>query len=67
LVSKNGRIEKSIPAHNGAIISGKWSYDGSALLTGYDKKMTMLMKIHALHYDLINLMKFQSVRAYYLF
>ncbi|XP_016838578.1 intraflagellar transport protein 80 homolog [Nasonia vitripennis] len=33
LVSKTGRIEKSVSAHNGATLSGKWSYDGSALFT----------------------------------
>jgi len=34
LVNKNGRIEKSIDAHKGAITVGRWSSDGSALLTG---------------------------------
>ncbi|XP_067210138.1 intraflagellar transport protein 80 homolog isoform X2 [Linepithema humile] len=33
LVNKNGRIEKSIDAHKGATILGRWSNDGSALLT----------------------------------
>ncbi|XP_011686372.1 PREDICTED: intraflagellar transport protein 80 homolog [Wasmannia auropunctata] len=33
LVNKNGRIEKSIDAHKGATTVGKWSIDGSALLT----------------------------------
>ncbi|XP_070155194.1 intraflagellar transport protein 80 homolog [Polyergus mexicanus] len=33
LVNKNGRIEKSINAHMGATIVGRWSNDGSALLT----------------------------------
>ncbi|KAI4494196.1 hypothetical protein M0802_009065 [Mischocyttarus mexicanus] len=33
LVSKNGRIEKSIEAHKGAATIGKWSTDGSVLLT----------------------------------
>ncbi|XP_054006433.1 intraflagellar transport protein 80 homolog isoform X2 [Hylaeus anthracinus] len=33
LVNKNGRIEKSIDAHKGATIVGRWSSDGSALLT----------------------------------
>ncbi|XP_063974091.1 intraflagellar transport protein 80 homolog [Diachasmimorpha longicaudata] len=32
-VNKNGRIEKSVEAHKGAALSGKWSTDGSALLT----------------------------------
>lgn len=32
-VSKNGRIEKSVDAHNGAVLSGRWNYDGSALIT----------------------------------
>ncbi|KAL0124329.1 hypothetical protein PUN28_006277 [Cardiocondyla obscurior] len=33
LINKNGRIEKSIDAHKGATIVGRWSTDGSALLT----------------------------------
>ena len=33
-VSKNGRIEKSVSAHMGATLTGKWSSDGSALHTG---------------------------------
>ncbi|XP_072760097.1 intraflagellar transport protein 80 homolog [Anoplolepis gracilipes] len=33
LVNKNGRIEKSVDAHKGATTVGKWSNDGSALLT----------------------------------
>jgi len=34
LVSKTGRIEKSVAeAHSGAIISIKWSYEGAALAT----------------------------------
>ncbi|XP_011861204.1 PREDICTED: intraflagellar transport protein 80 homolog isoform X2 [Vollenhovia emeryi] len=33
LVNKSGRIEKSIEAHKGATTIGRWSTDGSALLT----------------------------------
>ncbi|XP_029033851.1 intraflagellar transport protein 80 homolog isoform X2 [Osmia bicornis bicornis] len=33
LVNKNGRIEKSVDAHKGATTVGRWSSDGSALLT----------------------------------
>lgn len=33
IVNKNGRIEKSIEAHKGAATIGKWSMDGSILLT----------------------------------
>lgn len=33
-MNKNGRIEKSVEAHKGATTVGKWSSDGSALLTG---------------------------------
>ncbi|XP_026825249.1 intraflagellar transport protein 80 homolog isoform X2 [Ooceraea biroi] len=33
LVKRNGRIDKTISAHEGATTLGKWSYDGSALLT----------------------------------
>ena len=34
LISKTGRVEKSIDAHKGAVLSGRWSYDGSAFVTG---------------------------------
>ncbi|XP_043275719.1 intraflagellar transport protein 80 homolog [Venturia canescens] len=33
LVNKTGRVEKSVEAHKGATLVGKWAYDGSALLT----------------------------------
>lgn len=32
-ISKNGRVEKTIEGHRGAVLSGRWSYDGNALLT----------------------------------
>ena len=34
LISKTGRIEKSVEAHRGAVLATKWSYDGNALVTG---------------------------------
>ncbi len=34
IMSKNGKIEKSVEAHKGACICVKWSYDGSMLVTG---------------------------------
>ncbi|XP_039612497.1 intraflagellar transport protein 80 homolog isoform X1 [Polypterus senegalus] len=33
LVSKSGRIEKTIEAHRGAVLAGRWNYDGTALVT----------------------------------
>ena len=33
LLSNGGRIEKSIEAHKGAVLCGKWSYDGNAFAT----------------------------------
>lgn len=33
LISRNGRIEKSVEAHRGAVLSGRWSLDGSAMVT----------------------------------
>ena len=33
-VSKSGREEKNVKAHEGAVIFVKWSHDGGALLTG---------------------------------
>ena len=34
LVSGNGKIEKEVEAHRGAVISLRWSPDGAALVTG---------------------------------
>ncbi|KAL5004430.1 hypothetical protein ScPMuIL_017886 [Solemya velum] len=33
LVGRTGRIEKSVEAHKGAVLAGRWSYDGTALVT----------------------------------
>ncbi|KAK2150951.1 hypothetical protein LSH36_381g02111 [Paralvinella palmiformis] len=33
LISRTGRVEKSVEAHRGAVLSVKWSYTGSELLT----------------------------------
>ena len=33
-VSRNGRVEKSIEAHRGAVLSARWSHDATALGTG---------------------------------
>ena len=43
LIGKTGRVEKSVEAHKGAVLSGRWSYDGSALLTG--KTFTLLFSV----------------------
>nr|XP_057935120.1 intraflagellar transport protein 80 homolog isoform X1 [Doryrhamphus excisus]XP_057935121.1 intraflagellar transport protein 80 homolog isoform X1 [Doryrhamphus excisus] len=33
LVSKTGRVEKSVDAHKGAVLAGRWNHDGTALVT----------------------------------
>ncbi|CAN7997549.1 unnamed protein product [Ixodes pacificus] len=33
LLSKNGRIEKAVEAHRGAVLAGQWSPDATALVT----------------------------------
>ncbi|XP_030071802.1 intraflagellar transport protein 80 homolog [Microcaecilia unicolor] len=33
LISKLGRVEKSVDAHSGAVLAGRWNYEGTALLT----------------------------------
>ncbi|XP_053315521.1 intraflagellar transport protein 80 homolog [Spea bombifrons] len=33
LISKSGRVEKSVEAHPGAVLAGRWNYEGTALLT----------------------------------
>ena len=44
-ISKNGRIEKSVEAHRGAVLSGRWSYDGNALVTGKTAAFKILINI----------------------
>uniref|UniRef100_A0A8D9EYB4 Intraflagellar transport protein 80 homolog n=1 Tax=Cacopsylla melanoneura TaxID=428564 RepID=A0A8D9EYB4_9HEMI len=34
LISKTGRLEKSVESHNGATLVGRWSHDGAGILTG---------------------------------
>lgn len=34
LLNKNGRIDRTVEAHKGAVLVGRWSYDGAGLLTG---------------------------------
>ncbi|RNA13955.1 intraflagellar transport 80 -like protein [Brachionus plicatilis] len=34
ILSKNGKIEKSVEAHTGACICIRWSYDGTMIVTG---------------------------------
>ncbi|KAG8180211.1 hypothetical protein JTE90_016488 [Oedothorax gibbosus] len=33
LINRTGRIEKSIEAHRGAVLAGRWSHDGTAFVT----------------------------------
>lgn len=45
LVSKSGRIEKSVEAHRGAVLAGRWNYDGTALITaGEDGQLKIWSK-----------------------
>lgn len=47
LISRAGRVEKSIEAHRGAVLCVRWSYDGSALITsGEDGQVGVVL--HAL-------------------
>ena len=34
LISRNGRIDKTVDAHRGAILAARWSHSGNDLLTG---------------------------------
>jgi len=55
-ISKNGRVEKTIDAHRGAILSGKWSYDGNALLTaGEDGQVKVWSRSGMLRSTLVSL------------
>ncbi|KAL8593908.1 hypothetical protein ACOMHN_048345 [Nucella lapillus] len=33
IINRSGRVEKTTEAHKGAVLSGRWSYDGTALVT----------------------------------
>ncbi|XP_067221151.1 intraflagellar transport protein 80 homolog isoform X2 [Chanodichthys erythropterus] len=45
LVSKSGRIEKSVEAHRGAVLAGRWNHDGTALITaGEDGQLKIWSK-----------------------
>lgn len=50
-ISKNGRVEKTVEGHRGAILSGKWSYDGNALLTGsFNRLISVKVLILSYHW-----------------
>ncbi|XP_067307985.1 intraflagellar transport protein 80 homolog [Pseudorasbora parva] len=45
LVSKSGRIEKSVEAHRGAVLAERWNHDGTALITaGEDGQLKIWSK-----------------------
>lgn len=44
-----GRIEKSVEAHKGAVLAGKWNFDGTALITGKEDWV-----IHTVYYIAIS-------------
>ena len=55
-VSKNGRIEKTVEGHRGAILSGRWSYDGNAFLTaGEDGQVKIWSRSGMLRSTLVTL------------
>ncbi|KAJ1520245.1 hypothetical protein ONE63_004452 [Megalurothrips usitatus] len=33
LLNRNGRVDRTVDAHKGAVLVGRWSYDGAGLLT----------------------------------
>ena len=41
MMNKVGRVEKTVEAHKGAVLSARWSSDGSALLTGENLRSFM--------------------------
>ena len=46
MISRNGRIEKSVEAHRGAVLSGRWSLDGSAMVTGLKGLPVLILVRH---------------------
>ena len=69
IVGKTGRVEKSVEAHKGAVLAGRWSYDGSALLTaGEDGQVKIWSRSGMLRSTLtqnskshVNVMSWQTV------
>ncbi|XP_048859543.1 intraflagellar transport protein 80 homolog isoform X3 [Brienomyrus brachyistius] len=54
LASKAGRIEKSVEAHHGAVLAGRWNYDGTALITtGEDGQIKIWSKSGMLRSTLV--------------
>lgn len=55
LVTKMGRIEKSVEAHKGAVLAGRWNYDGTALITaGEDGQLKIWSKSGMLRSTLVS-------------
>ncbi|KAM3616364.1 uncharacterized protein V6R79_016748 [Siganus canaliculatus] len=55
LVSKTGRIEKSVEAHKGAVLAGRWNHDGTALITaGEDGQIKIWSKSGMLRSTLVS-------------
>lgn len=44
IMNRNGRIERTVEAHKGAVLVGQWSNDGAGLLTG-KSKLNNLIKL----------------------
>jgi hypothetical protein len=40
-MSKNGKIEKNVDAHKGAVTCCRWSFDGTMLVTGMINKVIL--------------------------
>ncbi|XP_051873931.1 intraflagellar transport protein 80 homolog isoform X2 [Pristis pectinata] len=54
LVSKTGRVEKSVEAHRGAVLAGRWNYEGTALVTaGEDGQIKIWSKTGMLRSTMI--------------
>ncbi|XP_068173450.1 intraflagellar transport protein 80 homolog [Antennarius striatus] len=55
LVTKLGRIEKSVEAHKGAVLAGRWNHDGTALVTaGEDGQIKIWSKSGMLRSTLVS-------------
>ncbi|XP_044290368.1 intraflagellar transport protein 80 homolog isoform X3 [Varanus komodoensis] len=54
LISKTGRVEKSVEAHCGAVLAGRWNYEGTALVTvGEDGQIKIWSKSGMLRSTLV--------------
>lgn len=51
LVSRSGRVEKTVDAHRGAVMGTRWSKDGTAMLTCKDLLNYLTSRVVTVMFD----------------